>query len=144
MRRVAVVGRRLERVGSALNNNLSSPVALTAATKLVTLSNSDRLTAAPTGVMTANGKPVTFSTSQTTSTTDAAGNVTIGACAGSTLTVDDELSRIRASSVLQLQRRVREKPVKHREKPCLFILQPAAVAPCAGFPTWLVTRANHI
>ena len=41
-----------------------------------------------------NGKTITFSTAQTTSTTDASGNVTLGTGAGSTLTVSDLLSAI--------------------------------------------------
>jgi flagellin len=43
---------------------------------------------------TVNGKSITFSTSQTTSTTDSAGNVTIGIGAGSTLTVQSVLTAI--------------------------------------------------
>jgi len=80
--------------GSTVNNNLASPVAITAATKLVSAATSDTLAATPTGVLTVNGKTITFSTGQTTSTTDAAGNVTIGTGAGSTLTVGDVLTAI--------------------------------------------------
>jgi flagellin len=74
-------------VGSVVNNNLASPVPITAATKLVSAATSDTLAATPTGVLTVNGKTITFSATATTSTTDAAGNVTIGTGAGSTLTV---------------------------------------------------------
>ena len=81
-------------VGSVVNNNLGTPAPITAATKLVTAATSDTLAATPTGVLTVNGKTITFSTSQTTSTTDASGNVTIGTGAGSTLTVGDLLTAI--------------------------------------------------
>jgi flagellin len=82
------------RAGSVVNNNLSSPAAITSATRLVSAANSDTLAATPTGVLTVNGKTITFSTSQTTSTTDGSGNVTIGTGAGSTLTVGTLLSAI--------------------------------------------------
>ena len=81
-------------VGSVVNNNLGTPAPITAATKLVTAATSDTLAATPTGVLTVNGKTITFSTSQTTSTTDASGNVTIGTGAGSTRTVGDLLTAI--------------------------------------------------
>src|SRR5882757_2000637 len=74
-------------VGTVVNNNLGTPAPVTAATKLVTAATSDTLAATPTGVLTVNGKTITFSASQTTSTTDASGNVTLGTGAGSTLTV---------------------------------------------------------
>ncbi|WGS27942.1 flagellin [Bradyrhizobium sp. ISRA464] len=80
--------------GSVVNNNLSTPAAITSATKLVSAANSDTLAATPTGVLTVNGKTITFSTAQTTSTTDASGNVTLGTGAGSTLTVGDLLTAI--------------------------------------------------
>ena len=80
--------------GSAVNNNLASPVAITANTKLVATAASDTLAATPTGVLTVNGKTITFSASQTTSTTDGAGNVTLGTGAGSTLTVGDLLTAV--------------------------------------------------
>ena len=44
--------------------------------------------------MTVDGKTITFSTAQTTSTTDASGNVTIGIGTGSTLTVQTVLTAI--------------------------------------------------
>src|SRR5579872_3034980 len=75
--------------GTVVNNNLSTPVPITAATKLVTAANSDTLAATPTGTISVNGKSITFSTSQTTATTDSSGNVTLGTGAGSTLTVGD-------------------------------------------------------
>ncbi|MGY3441848.1 flagellin [Bradyrhizobium sp. USDA 4473] len=80
--------------GSVVNNNLTTPAPITAATKLVSATNSDTLAATPTGVINVNGKTISFSTSQTTSTTDSAGNVTLGTGAGSTLTVGDLLTAI--------------------------------------------------
>ena len=80
--------------GSVINNNLGTPAPITTATKLVSAATSDTLAATPTGVLTVNGKTITFATSQTTSTTDASGNVTIGTGAGSTLTVGDLLTAI--------------------------------------------------
>ena len=79
-------------VGSVVNNNLAAPAPITAATKLVTAANADTLAATPTGVLTVNGKTITFSAAQTTSTTDTAGNVTLGTGAGSTLSIQDVLS----------------------------------------------------
>jgi flagellin len=81
-------------VGTLVNNNLASPVAITSATKLLSAATSDSLAATPTGVLTVNGKTITFSTGQTTSTTDGAGNVTLGTGAGSTLAVSDLLAAI--------------------------------------------------
>ena len=80
--------------GTAVNNNLGSPAPITTSTLLVSAATSDTLAATPTGVLTVNGKTITFSTAQTTSTTDASGNVTIGTGAGSTLTVGTLLSAI--------------------------------------------------
>src|SRR5579872_1547120 len=82
--------------GTVVNNNLSTPAAITAATLLVSASNSDTLAATPgngTNLI-VDGKTITFSTGQTTETTDAAGNVTIGVGAGSTLSVGTVLSAI--------------------------------------------------
>jgi flagellin len=81
-------------VGTAISNNLASPALITSATKLLTAATSDSLTATPTGVLTVNGKTITFSTGQTTSTTDVNGNVTLGTGAGSTLAVSDLLTAI--------------------------------------------------
>jgi flagellin len=81
-------------VGSVVNNTASTPAPITSATKLYPASSSDALAAAPTGVLTVNGKTITFSTSQTTKTTDASGNVTLGTGAGSTLAISDVLSSI--------------------------------------------------
>jgi flagellin len=67
---------------------------ITSATKLLTAATSDSLTATPTGVLTVNGKTITFSTGQTTSTTDVNGNVTLGTGTGSTLAVSDLLTAI--------------------------------------------------
>ncbi len=82
--------------GTAVNNNLGTPVAITAATKLVSATTSDTLAATPaTGSsFTVDGKTISFSTGQTTETTDASGNVTFGVGAGSTLTVGNVLSAI--------------------------------------------------
>src|SRR5579872_3366923 len=82
--------------GSVVNNNLSTPVPITAATKLVSATNSDTLAATPANgsSFTVDGKSITFSTAQTNVTTDASGNVTIGVGAGSTLTVGDVLTAI--------------------------------------------------
>jgi flagellin-like hook-associated protein FlgL len=82
--------------GTAVLNHLTVPVAITAATKLVSAANSDTLAATPANgsSFTVDGKSITFSTAQTTVTTDASGNVTIGVGAGSTLTVQDVLTAI--------------------------------------------------
>ena len=82
--------------GTAVSNHLTSPVVITAATKLVTAANSDTLAATPAdgSSFTVDGKSITFSTGQTTVTTDASGNVTIGVGAGSTLTVGSVLTAI--------------------------------------------------
>src|SRR6202035_2805031 len=82
--------------GTAVNNNLSTAVPITAATKLVSAVNSDTLAAPPANgsSFTVDGKSITFSTAQTTVTTDASGNVTIGVGAGSTLKVSDVLSAV--------------------------------------------------
>ena len=75
--------------GSAVSNNLTVPVAITAATKLVSAANSDTLAATPANgsSFTVDGKTITFSTAQTSITTDTSGNYTIGVGAGSTLAV---------------------------------------------------------
>ena len=82
--------------GTAVLNNLGTPVAITAATKLVSAAASDTLAATPANgsSFTVDGKSITFSTAQTSVTTDASGNVTIGVGAGSTLTVGSVLSAI--------------------------------------------------
>ena len=80
--------------GTVVNNNLGTPAPITGATKLLTAATSDSLAATPTGVLTVNGKTITFATSQTTSTTDASGNVTLGTGTGSTLAVSDLLTAI--------------------------------------------------
>jgi flagellin len=81
---------------TAVNNNLTTPVPITAATKLVSAANSDTLAATPANGSSflVDGKSITFSTAQTTVTTDASGNFTIGVGAGSTLKVSDVLSAI--------------------------------------------------
>src|SRR5581483_9971035 len=82
--------------GTAVSNNLSTPVVITAATKLVSAANSDTLAATPTNgsSFTVDGKTITFSTAQTTITTDTSGNYTIGVGTGSNLTVGDVLHAI--------------------------------------------------
>jgi flagellin len=82
--------------GTAVNNNLTVPVAITAATKLVSATNADTLATTPAdgSSFTVNGKSISFSTSQTTVTQDGSGNVTIGVGVGSTLTVGDVLSAV--------------------------------------------------
>src|SRR5205807_1001546 len=82
--------------GTAVNNdNTTSSAAITAATQLVGTAgatSNDLLTPiTPPASLTVDGKNITFSTAQTTSTTDSAGNVTIGIGAGSTLTVQSVL-----------------------------------------------------
>jgi flagellin-like hook-associated protein FlgL len=82
--------------GSVVNNNLTVPAAITAATKLVSATNADTLATTPVDgtSFTVNGKSITFSTSQTSVTKDSSGNVTIGVGAASTLTVGDVLSAV--------------------------------------------------
>src|SRR6201999_4030518 len=69
-------------VGAAVNNDNTTPAPISAATQLVGTSgatSNDLGTAITNGsTLTVDGKTITFSTSQTTETTDAAGNVTIG------------------------------------------------------------------
>jgi len=83
---------------AVLNDNTGTAVNITASTQLVGTAGatSDDLATAITNgsVLTVNGKNITFSTAQTTSTTDTAGNVTIGIGTGSTLTVQSVLSAI--------------------------------------------------
>jgi flagellin len=82
--------------GTAVSNHLTTPVVITAATKLVSAANSDTLATTPAdgSSFTVDGKSITFSTGQTTVTTDASGNVTIGVGTGSTLTVQSVLTAI--------------------------------------------------
>jgi flagellin len=83
--------------GTAVNNKLTVPVAITASTLLVGGANSDSLTTtiADGSTLTVDGKTITFSTSATAaSATDANGNVTIGVGTGSTATVQTVLSAI--------------------------------------------------
>jgi flagellin len=85
--------------GSAiLNDNTGTAVAITAATQLVGTAGagSNDLAAAPANGSSfiVDGKTISFSTAQTTETTDASGNVTFGIGAGSTLTVGNVLSAI--------------------------------------------------
>jgi flagellin len=84
--------------GVVTNDNTTTAANITAATQLVGTASgtSDDLGTAITNnsVLTVDGKTITFSTAQTTSTTDAAGNVTIGIGTGSTLTVQSVLTAI--------------------------------------------------
>jgi flagellin len=88
--------------GTALNsdNTTAGGDPITAATLLVaagapSTTSDDLATAITNGSnFTVDGKTITFSTAQTTSTTDANGNVTIGIETGSTLTVGTVLSAI--------------------------------------------------
>ncbi|QOZ44177.1 flagellar protein [Bradyrhizobium sp. CCBAU 53340] len=80
------------------NDNTTTAANITAATRLVGTagaSSDDLGTVITNGsVLTVNGKTITFSTAQTTSTTDSFGNVTIGIGTGSTLTVQTVLNAI--------------------------------------------------
>jgi hypothetical protein len=82
--------------GTAVDNNLTTPAAITAATALVSATNSDSLAATPANgsSFTVDGKSITFSTGQTNVTSDGSGNVTIGVGAGSTATVQTVLTAI--------------------------------------------------
>jgi flagellar hook protein FlgE len=84
--------------GTAVTNDATTGVAITAATQLVGTagsSSNDLLTAIADGsTLTVDGKTITFSTAQTTSTTDSSGDVTIGIGASSTLTVQTVLTAI--------------------------------------------------
>jgi flagellin len=82
--------------GTAVTNNLTTPVAITGATQLVVATNSNTLGTAITNgsSFSVDGKTITFSTAQTSTTTDGSGNVTIGIGAGSTATVQTVLNEI--------------------------------------------------
>jgi flagellin-like hook-associated protein FlgL len=82
--------------GTVVDNNLTTPAAITASTLLVSATNSDTLATTPANgsSFTVDGKSITFSTGQTDVTTDTSGNVTIGVGAGSTLTVGDVLKAV--------------------------------------------------
>jgi flagellin len=90
-------GTNATATGAAVNNNLGTPVAITAATKLAVTAASDSLATAIVdgSTLTVDGKTITFSTAATAATaTDASGNVTIGIGTGSTATVQTVLSAI--------------------------------------------------
>jgi flagellin len=80
------------------NDNTTASVAITAATQLVGTasgtSNDLHAAIADGSVLSVDGKTITFSTAQTSTTTDANGNVTIGTGAGSTATVQTVLNTI--------------------------------------------------
>src|SRR5262249_10494609 len=82
--------------GTVVNNNLTVPAPITGATKLVSATNSDTLATTPANgsSFTVDGKTISFSTAQTSVTTDISGNVTIGVGTGSTLTVSDVLHAV--------------------------------------------------
>ena len=84
--------------GSAVTNDDTTGVVITSATKLIgtASSTSDDLKTAITNgsTLTVDGKTISFSTGQTTSTTDASGNVTIGIGTGTSLAVSDVLAAI--------------------------------------------------
>ena len=82
--------------GTTITNNASPAVDITATTLLVTASGANTLTTTPVNgsSFTVDGKTISFSTGQTTVTTDASGDVTIGVGAGSTATVQTVLTAI--------------------------------------------------
>ncbi|MDR3485729.1 MAG: flagellin [Bradyrhizobium sp.] len=84
--------------GTTIKNDNTTSVDITAATQLVGTASgtsNDLATAITNGsVLSVDGKNITFSTAQTTTTTDGAGNVTIGIGAGSTATVQTVLTAI--------------------------------------------------
>jgi len=84
--------------GTTIKNDNTTSVDITAATQLVGTASgtsNDLATAITNGsVLTVDGKTITFSTGQTTTTADSSGNVTIGTGAGSTATVQTVLSAI--------------------------------------------------
>ena len=86
--------------GSTIKNDNSSSVDITTATQLVGTagsSSNDLATAITSGsTLTIDGKTITFSTGQTTITSDGQNDYTIGIGAGSTLTVGNVLSTIDA------------------------------------------------
>jgi flagellin len=80
------------------NDNTGTAAPITAATQLVGAASgtsNDLATAITNGsVLTVDGKTITFSTAQTSTTTDGSGNITIGIGAGSTETVGAVLNEI--------------------------------------------------
>jgi flagellin len=84
--------------GTTIKNDNTTSVDITATTQLVGTASgtsNDLATAITTGsVLSVDGKNITFSTAQTTTTSDGSGNVTIGIGAGSTATVQTVLSAI--------------------------------------------------
>ncbi len=84
--------------GIIKNDNTTLSVDITAATQLVGTAgtgSNDLATAITTGsVLSVDGKNITFSTAQVTTTTDGSGNVTIGIGTGSTATVQTVLTAI--------------------------------------------------
>jgi flagellin len=84
--------------GTVIDNDNTTSVPITAATQLVGTASgtsNDLHTAITNGsVLSVDGKTITFSTGQTSTTTDANGNVTIGVGTGSTATVQTVLNTI--------------------------------------------------
>ena len=86
--------------GTAItNDDTATPAVISATTLLVGTAGSTSNDLQSPGIsngstLTVDGKSITFSTAQTTSSTDGSGNVTIGIGSGSTLKVSDVLSAI--------------------------------------------------
>ncbi|MEO6839152.1 MAG: flagellin [Bradyrhizobium sp.] len=84
--------------GTAVLNDNTTAVAITAATQLVgtagAASNDLATPPANGSTVTVNGKTITFSTASTATSTDSSGNVTIGIGTGSTATVQTFLSAV--------------------------------------------------
>jgi flagellin len=84
--------------GAVIDNDNTTSVPITAATQLVGIASgtsNDLHTAITNGsVLSVDGTTITFSTGQTSTTTDANGNVTIGIGTGSTATVQTVLNTI--------------------------------------------------
>jgi len=82
--------------GTTVQNNLTTAADITAATKLVSATNSDTLATTPANGSSfiVDGKTISFSTGQTSVTTDPSGDVTIGVGAGSNATIQTVLSAI--------------------------------------------------
>jgi flagellin len=92
-------GTSVSVTGVVINNdNTTAAAPITAATQLVGTAgaaSNDLATAITNGsVLTVDGKTITFSNAQTSTTTDSGGNVTIGIGTGSTATVQTVLSAI--------------------------------------------------
>jgi hypothetical protein len=91
-------GTNATAIGTTIKNDNTTSVDITAATQLVGTASgtSDDLATAITNgsVLSIDGKNITFSTAQVTTTSDGSGNVTIGIGTGSTASVQTVLSAI--------------------------------------------------